>query len=132
MQEQRSLEEVLAEMRSDAGEAAPDPEVVARAAAAESARAVTEEVLQWVRSVKKHVRRAWVVPRSFRGQALETHVTVTLDAGGRVMGRPRVVKGSGNPWFDDNVVRGIDKASPLPAPPEPGRWAFVFAPEDAY
>lgn len=38
----------------------------------------------------------------------------------------------GNPWYDENVVRAIQKASPLPAPPEAGEWAFVFVPEDSY
>jgi len=132
VQEQRSLEEVLAEMRDEAGEAPPVPVVAAREPAAESGLAVPEEVLQWVRAVKRHVRRAWVVPPGFRGKPLETHVTLELDASGHVIGQPRVVRGSGNPWFDDGVVRGIDKASPLPAPPEPGRWPFVFVPEDAY
>ena len=130
VQEQRSLEEVLAEMRDEAGEVSPPPLLAAREPAAEGGQAVSEEVLRWVRAVKRHVRRAWVVPPGFRGKSLETHVMVEIDAGGRVIGRPRVVQGSGNPWFDDGVVRGIDKASPLPAPPEPGRWSFVFAPED--
>ncbi|MGE4652059.1 MAG: TonB C-terminal domain-containing protein [Myxococcota bacterium] len=132
IREEKSLEEVLAEMRGDAGEVAPAPVVAAREPSARNAQAVPQEVLEWVRAVKRHVRRAWVVPRGFRSQMLETHVMVELDASGRVIGRPRVVRTSGNPWFDDGVVRGIDKASPLPAPPEPGRWPFVFAPEDSF
>ena len=132
VKEQRSLEEILADMRDEAGEVAPDPVLAAREPADDAAQAVSEEVLKWVRAVKRHVRRAWVVPPGFRGKALETHVMVELDVSGRVIGQPRVVRGSGNPWFDDGVVRGIDKASPLPAPPEPGSWPFVFAPEDAY
>jgi len=132
VQEQRSLEEILAEMRDEAGEVPPEPVLAAREPGPDAAQVVSEEVLKWVRAVKRHVRRAWVVPPGFRGKTLETHVMVELDGSGRVIGRPDVVRGSGNPWFDDGVVRGIDKASPLPAPPEPGRWPFVFAPEDAY
>ena len=63
VQEQRSLEEVLAEMRDEAGEVSPAPVLAAREPAAESGQAVSEEVLRWVRAVKRHVRRAWVVPR---------------------------------------------------------------------
>jgi hypothetical protein len=29
-------------------------------------------------------------------------------------------------------VRAIQKASPLPAPPEADEWAFVFIPEDSF
>ena len=72
------------------------------------------------------------VPAGFRTQQLETHVLVDLDVGGRVLGDPRISRRSGNPWYDDGVVRAIQKASPLPAPPEAGEWAFVFVPEDSY
>jgi TonB family protein len=55
-------------------------------------------------------------------------VTVRLDAGGRVVGPPRVTQRSGNPWYDESVVRAIQKASPLPPPPEAGEWPFEFTP----
>ena len=48
------------------------------------------------------------------------------------MGEPRIVKRSGNPWYDDGVVRSIQKASPLPAPPEAGEWSFVFVADESY
>jgi TonB family protein len=72
------------------------------------------------------------VPPGFRTQALETHVVVRLDSSGTVMGTPRIARRSGNPWYDEGVVRGIQKASPLPPPPEAGDWDFVFVPEDSY
>ena len=68
----------------------------------------------------------------FRTQALETHVSVRLDARGNVIGEPQITRRSGNPWYDDSVVRAIRKASPLPPPPEPDRYAIVFKPEDSY
>jgi hypothetical protein len=30
------------------------------------------------------------------------------------------------------VVRAVEKASPLPPPPEAGEWDFVFVPEDSF
>jgi TonB family protein len=33
---------------------------------------------------------------------------------------------SGNPWYDESVERAIQKASPVPAPPEAGDWQFTF------
>jgi colicin import membrane protein len=57
-------------------------------------------------------------------------VQVRLDPQGNVVGEPRITRRSGNPWYDDSVVRAIEKSSPLPPPPEAGEWPFVFRPED--
>lgn len=140
-EQEKSLDDLLSEMREDAGEPAAAAE---SAEPVETAVADTEgppgggggvlvsaEVRDWMLRAKRHVRRAWVVPPGFRNEPLETHVLITLDARGNVIGTPEIERRSGNPWFDDGVVRGIAKASPLPAPPEPGEWAFIFTPEDS-
>ena len=57
---------------------------------------------------------------------------VKLDAAGNVKGKPRIARRSGNPWYDDGVVRSIQKASPLPAPPEAGAWTFVFTSDEDF
>jgi colicin import membrane protein len=88
------------------------------------------EVVGWVRDARIHVRRQWVLSPGFRMQALETHVEVELDSQGNVQGEPEITRRSGNPWYDESVVRAIQKADPLPAPPEAGKWPFVFRPED--
>jgi colicin import membrane protein len=54
---------------------------------------------------------------------------VTLDATGNVLGVD-ISRGSGNPFYDQSVVRAIEKASPLPPPPESGDWPFLFSPQD--
>ena len=130
--------DVMAQLRADAGESKPEPVVRRPAAPAATGSAggvgvrVSPEVAAWLKKAKIHVRRAWVLPPAFRTQHLEAHVLVDLDAGGNVVGVPRVVKRSGNPWFDEGVVRAIQKVSPLPPPPEPGEWAFVFVPGDSF
>lgn len=138
--QEKSLEDLLADFREEQGEPSPapatTPEPVQTAAvptpgAATGVR-VSPEVADWMRRAKLHVKRAWVVPPGFRTQALVTHVVVTLDAGGKVLGEPKIERRSGNPWYDEGVVRGIAKASPLPPPPEAGDWDFVFVPEDSY
>lgn len=137
---EKNLEDLLAEFRDEAGEQKPSetppPETTAAAPSgvpnAGVGVRVSPEVLAWMRKAKIHVRRAWVVPPGFRAEALETHVVVELDASGAVVGQPRIVRRSGNPWFDEGVVRGIEKSSPLPPPPRAGEWDFVFLPEDAY
>jgi TonB family protein len=94
--------------------------------------AISPEAAAWLKRAKIHVRKNWVVPPGFRTQALEAHVEVDLDASGGVRGTPRVSRRSGNPWYDEGVIRAIQKSSPLPPPPKAGKWNFVFAPADSY
>jgi outer membrane biosynthesis protein TonB len=139
-QPDKSLEDLLADFRKEAGETepapTPQPETTAVAPTgvpnAGAGVRVSPEVMAWIRKAKAHVRGAWVVPPGFRMEALETHVAVELDASGAVIGEPRITRRSGNPWYDEGVVRGIQKASPLPPPPSAGEWDFVFLPEDAF
>jgi hypothetical protein len=133
--EEKSLEDLLAQFREESGEPepetpAPAEEVVARAPAA--GLPVSAQRMAWMRAARIRVMEAWVVPPGFRLQALQTEVRVKLAATGEVMGTPRIVRRSGNPWYDEGVVRGIQKASPLPPPPEPGDWTFIFASDESY
>jgi periplasmic protein TonB len=140
--DEKSLDELMEELRAAQGEPTPAPP--APAEPAPTARAepsgvpdsgaavrVPPEQLAWIRKVKVQVMRAWVVPPSFRRQALQTEVVVSLDALGGVQGT-RIVRRSGNPWYDEGVVRSIEKASPLPTPPESGDWTFIFASDETY
>jgi periplasmic protein TonB len=135
----KNLEDLLADFRKEAGvteptEAPPAPQDTAAAPSPSPAGgsiAVSPEELAWIRKAKAHVRGTWVLPAGFRTEALRTHVIVELDASGAVMSEPRITKRSGNPWYDEGVVRAIRKASPLPPPPSAGEREFVFLPEDA-
>jgi colicin import membrane protein len=135
---EEKLEDVLAQFRAESGEDAP-PVEIAKAAptaigspGAPDGIAISPEVAAWIKRAKIHVRRNWVVPPGFRTQALEAHVEVDLDASGGVRGTPRLSRRSGNPWYDEGVISAIQKSSPLPPPPEAGKWPFVFLPEDSY
>ncbi len=132
-------DDLLDQLRAEAGEEEPPPEPVKTAAASpveggggRTGVRVPPEVAAWLRDARIHVRNAWVLPPGFRLQPLEAYVAVELDAAGNVIGSPRIERSSGNPWYDESVTRAISKASPLPAPPQAGRWDFVFRPEDSY
>ena len=140
---QKNLADVMKELEKKSGSAdevvaaspragAPAGAVAGAGAVSGSARGVRvdPEVAGWMRRTRIHVRQSWVLAPGFRSQDLETHVSVRIDSGGRVQGGPRITRRSGNPWYDDSVVRALEKASPLPAPPEAGEWPFVFRPED--
>ncbi len=137
--QEKSLEELLEEMRGDAAETptAPGPTEPAMAAIApspgssEGRGALSAEERDWQARVIRRMKGIWVVPPGFRTQPLQTRVVVTLDAAGNILGTPRITQRSGNPWYDDGVVRGLGKASPLPPPPEAGDWTMWFEPGDS-
>ena len=129
---EQDLDDVLAQLRDERGEAPPTP--VEQAAAPPAATVgpaggpgilVDPATARWVKEVKIHVTRAWIVPEGFRSEKLVTVVEVDLSGSGLVLGT-RVVQRSGNPWYDESVERAIEKASPVPAPPEAGEWQFTF------
>ena len=136
--EQVDYSDALAQLRADAGEVTPlaQPRKVASvkppAASDRSGQPVSPVLAVWIRRTKAHIKGVWVLTPGFRTQELSTSLVVDIDSGGKVRGEPEIVMPSGNPWYDQGVVRAIVKASPLPPPPEAGRWPFVFVPEDSY
>ncbi len=127
-------DDLLSQLRAERGEEPPErvdrSEASAPSAGGGGTQAVSAEVARWLRQADRHVKRFWVVPLGLQDAPLEVHLDVKLSAGGDVQGEPRITRRSGNPWFDEGAVRAVQKASPLPRPPEPGTWAFVFRPED--
>ena len=80
----------------------------------------------WKLAVDRHMSNVYVVPQDFKGQGLRTALRVRLSAAGDVLGTPEVLRSSGNPYFDDTVKRALVRATPLPAPPEPGDFRLNF------
>jgi TonB family protein len=132
---EQDYEDVLAELRHEAGETPPSPAPTPEPTPLPSGPAggpgvvVDPETARWVREVKIHVTRAWILAAGFRTEALVTVVEVELSPTGEVLGT-RTTKGSGNPGYDESVERAIEKASPVPAPPEAGEWEFTFDSRD--
>ena len=126
--------DVMAQLREELGDEAPVAEAAAPAAVVgrPTGGPMTPELRAWLRSARVHVRQNWVVPPGFRTQSLQAVIEVELDSTGAVVGEPRVLRRSGNPWYDDGVVRSIRKASPLPAPPQAGPWTFVMLSDEEF
>lgn len=142
-QKQASIDDVLSQLRAEAGETDPAPIEEARVDPSDLAAAdvtgtgggggsvkVSPEVMAWLKSARIHVRKSWVLSAGFRLEPLAAQIRVNLDAAGNVLGEPEVVRRSGNPWYDESVLRAIQKASPLPAPPRAGEWDFLFQPDE--
>jgi outer membrane biosynthesis protein TonB len=138
--QEKDLDELLADLRdSDTTKPAPAPApteapvdtATAMTGGASEGSDLSPEELAWQARVKRKMKGIWIVPPGFRTQQLQTRVVVTLDGGGNIVGSPRITQKSGNPWYDEGVVRGLAKASPLPPPPEAGDWVMWFEPGDS-
>jgi TonB family protein len=80
---------------------------------------VSPELLDYFRRLEEKVRSSWVLPGALVRDAakLVVELRIVIEKDGRVS-EERIEQGSGNPYFDDSVLRAIRKASPLPVPPE--------------
>ena len=136
--EEMSYEDALAQLRNDVGEAAPETPTPAKsdtqappaAKGIPSGAVIDPELAAWNLAVMRHVRSVWITPPEFRDRAWAAQLEINLAQDGRVLGSPRLVHSSGNPYFDDNAVRAIMRASPLPPPPQPGARSLIFTSEE--
>lgn len=134
-EEALEYEDVMAQLRAEATEDFPEaaPQLAQPATrigpSGGPGELISAAEAAWRERVRAYVLRGWVLSPGFRSQALVTTVDVRLSASGDVLGT-RVVERSGNPWYDESVERAIQKAAPLPPPPESGSWQFRFSPTD--
>ncbi|MEK6696782.1 MAG: cell envelope integrity protein TolA, partial [Candidatus Deferrimicrobiota bacterium] len=105
-------------------EAPPSARSGARGAAgggggAERSVRLSPELRDYFRRLEESVRSSWVLPGALVRDAakLVVELRIVIEKDGRVS-EERIERGSGNPYFDDSVLRAIRKASPLPVPPE--------------
>ncbi len=135
--EERSYEDVLAELRRKDAERFPEPAPSPRATtpaarvgpAGGPGRLISPEEAVWRDRARAYMLRSWVLSPGFRTQDLLTVIDVDLSSSGEILGT-RIVQRSGNPWYDESVERAVRKAAPLPRPPVPGVWQFRFSPRD--
>ncbi len=125
-------DDALSSLRDELGEPAPVAEQVldSEPAASSSRGRVDPELAAWQLAVNRALARSWVTPTQYRDSDLRTRLIVTVMSSGSVLGEPRVERSSGDPHFDDNAVRAVLQASPLPPPPSSGDWPFLFNPTD--
>lgn len=127
-------EDALDLLRMEQGEQRPPERVDSTATPPDDAATGAQglRASPWQVAAGKHVSARWVTPQEFLDRQLMTVVLIELAADGTVIGTPRVTNSSGDPYWDDNTVRAILSASPLPAPPEPGPRSFIFTPGDRF
>jgi len=86
---------------------------------AAGSRRVSPETLAYFHALDERIRENWTVPdlALSNSRNLIVQIRITIEQDGKVT-NVRMEKTSGNPYFDDSVLRAIAKASPLPVPPE--------------
>lgn len=107
----------LSAVRPAPKSASPSPPA-GLAGAAGNAR-VPPEHLAYFRELDERIRSNWTVPSLGMGERenLIVQLRIVIEKDGRVS-LVRMEKTSGDSYFDDSVLRAINKASPLPVPPE--------------
>ncbi|KYG69107.1 energy transducer TonB [Bdellovibrio bacteriovorus] len=65
----------------------------------------------------KHIKNNWALPEWLAKRDFKAQAVVFIDSRGNILGR-KIVKSSGNPSYDEEVLQTIDKSAPFPAPPE--------------
>lgn len=88
--------------------------------------AVSPELAAWNLATRRLLQSKWITPPNFRNRGLATSLEFRLSASGTLIGTPKVLRSSGDPYFDDNAVRALLTVAPLPPPPEPGSRIFLF------
>jgi len=86
-----------------------------RAAAARNKKAQST-IRRYQALIKQKVERNWIKPTTFK-KGLSCTVMVRMMPSGDVL-EAKVVKSSGDPIFDRSVEQAVQKAAPLPLPPD--------------
>jgi len=65
----------------------------------------------------RHIKQNWTLPEWLANRDYKAQALVYIDSRGNILGR-KIVKSSGNPSYDEEVLNTIDRSAPFPAPPE--------------
>ena len=130
-----AYDDALERLREELGESLAEQDVAdaeSDTLAAESGGglAVDRDTAAWILATRRHVRAVWVTPAEFLDRPLATELSVDVRADGSVAGVPAMAVSSGDPFWDDNAVRAILAASPLPPPPRAAVWRLRFTPRE--
>jgi colicin import membrane protein len=113
-QEEREMREAFERSMND--------EAAARAEAAY----IAQVQRTWADDLIDHIRPNWLRPPGLP-DSLKCQVQVELLPNGEVVS-VRVINPSGNPSFDDSVLRAVLKSSPLPLPKDPKAFERILRP----
>jgi outer membrane biosynthesis protein TonB len=121
--------EALPGARKEEETSSGSPEAATGSEQPSAGAAISPELARWNHATQRRIQRKWVTPPNLRNRGLATTLEVRLTLAGELIGPPKVAGTSGDPYFDDNAVRAVLSAAPLPPPPKAGRRIFLFRSE---
>lgn len=71
----------------------------------------------YIADLDRHIKQHWALPEWLSKRDLKAQVRVYINGQGLVIAR-KIVKSSGNPNYDDEVLATIDRSVPFPQPPD--------------
>lgn len=71
----------------------------------------------YVSDLDRHIKQNWTIPEWLAKRDYKAQVRLYIDSRGNILDR-KIVKSSGNPSYDEEVIATIDRSAPFPAPPE--------------
>jgi outer membrane biosynthesis protein TonB len=133
---EQSYEDAMASLREgdefesllQAPKAAAPSAAVASSATSEGTRLATEAD-KFAIEVRRAIREHWKMPDDFRG---ERGTLLEIDVGptGQLLSQPKILRSSGNPYYDDNTLRALERTPRLPVPSKPGPIQILLIPEE--
>jgi TonB family protein len=116
----KSAAEVLASLRermaARPGAEAPESATAAASASAAGGGRFDPEMAAYHNRIKALLRSNWANGAFANDPSLRAEYVVRVDGGGGILSI-RMVRSSGNPFFDESAERAIEKSAPWPAPP---------------
>ena len=105
------------QQQADAQRLATEQAEAQRAVAAQAAAARQSQIDKYKKGIRDKIRRFIVQPPNLQGNP-EAEFDVVVLPDGNVLGA-KLKRPSGNPAYDNAVERAINRAQPLPMPPDP-------------
>jgi colicin import membrane protein len=118
-EQQRQTKEQLAK-EDDARQLQKDKEDAIKALEADQAAAQDRLVKDYIDKIQAQIRRYVVVPPDIQGNPQAVYKVVLLPGG--VVLSATLEKSSGVAAYDSSIERAINKAQPLPLPPDPAQF----------
>lgn len=71
----------------------------------------------YIADLDVHIKKNWAIPEWLAKKDYKAQVLLKIDDRGNILSR-QIVRSSGNPSYDEEVLQTVDKSAPFPNPPE--------------
>lgn len=71
----------------------------------------------YISKIDAHIKNNWLLPEWLRNAGLRARALVRFDTQGVILEK-KLILSSGNPAYDEAVIRAVEQSSPFPAPPD--------------